>query len=61
MPPESSDDYTPTNLDKIFERLDNKLVTLGIPGALSYLVSSYSATSTQIQVLRSLTKEDHTD
>ncbi|MGB3492856.1 MAG: hypothetical protein WBA57_09015 [Elainellaceae cyanobacterium] len=28
-------DYTPTNLEKFFELLDKKLVTLGIPGALS--------------------------
>lgn len=29
--------YTPTNLDKVFELLDNKLVTLGVPGALTFV------------------------
>jgi hypothetical protein len=28
-------DYTPTTIEKVFERLDNNLVTLGVPGALS--------------------------
>jgi hypothetical protein len=28
-------DYTPTTIEKVFELLDNKLVTLGVPGALS--------------------------
>ena len=28
-------DYTPTNLEKFFELLDNKLVSLGVPAALS--------------------------
>ncbi|MEO0375519.1 MAG: GUN4 domain-containing protein [Cyanobacteria bacterium P01_A01_bin.17] len=30
-------DYTPTNLDKVFELLDKKLFTLGVPGALSFV------------------------
>jgi predicted NACHT family NTPase len=29
--------YEPTNLEKVFELLDNKLVTLGVPGALSFV------------------------
>ena len=33
--PEKSPDHLPTTLEKIFELLDKKLVTLGAPGALS--------------------------
>jgi predicted NACHT family NTPase len=29
--------YEPTNLEKVFELLDKKLVTLGVPGALSFV------------------------
>ena len=29
--------YSPTTIEKVFESLDNKLVTLGIPGALSFV------------------------
>jgi len=29
--------YDPTNLEKVFELLDTKLVTLGVPGALSFI------------------------
>lgn len=29
--------YSPTTIEKVFELLDNKLVTLGIPGALSFV------------------------
>lgn len=29
--------YEPTNLEKVFELLDNKLVSLGIPGALNFV------------------------
>jgi hypothetical protein len=32
-----AEDYTPTNIEKVFELLDNKLVSLGIPGALSFV------------------------
>jgi hypothetical protein len=28
-------DYTPTTIEKVFELLDNKLLTLGVPGGLS--------------------------
>ena len=35
--PENMSNYTPTTLEKIFELLDNKLVSLGIPGALSFV------------------------
>jgi hypothetical protein len=30
-----SPDYTPTNIEKVFELLDNRLVSLGVPGGLS--------------------------
>lgn len=30
-------DYTPTNIEKVFELLDTKLVSLGVPGALSFV------------------------
>lgn len=33
----SPPDYTPTNIEKVFELLDTKLVTLGVPGALSFV------------------------
>ncbi|MEM9447130.1 MAG: hypothetical protein AAGA75_01175 [Cyanobacteria bacterium P01_E01_bin.6] len=36
MSPELTDN-TPTNLDKVFELLDHKLITLGVPGALSFV------------------------
>jgi hypothetical protein len=29
--------YSPTNIEKVFELLDNKLVSLGVPGALSFV------------------------
>ncbi|WP_299413599.1 GUN4 domain-containing protein [Acaryochloris sp. IP29b_bin.148] len=35
--PEDSLNYTPTNIEKVFELLDNKLVTFGAPGALSFV------------------------
>ena len=35
--PEDPSKYSPTNLEKVFELLDNKLVTLGVPGALSFV------------------------
>ncbi|MGB3202795.1 MAG: hypothetical protein WBA99_17950, partial [Nodosilinea sp.] len=34
---ESPPDYTPTSIEKVFELLDNKLVSLGVPGALSFV------------------------
>lgn len=35
--PEAPLPYSPTTIEKIFESLDNKLVTFGIPGALSFV------------------------
>lgn len=35
--PEDSPNYTPTNIEKVFELLDKKLVTFGVPGALSFV------------------------
>lgn len=35
--PEDSPNYVPTNIGKVFELLDNKLVTFGVPGALSFV------------------------
>ena len=35
--PEDSPSYVPTNIEKVFELLDNKLVTFGVPGALSFV------------------------
>ncbi|MDJ0706979.1 MAG: hypothetical protein QNJ46_27205, partial [Leptolyngbyaceae cyanobacterium MO_188.B28] len=32
---EKPPDYLPTTLEKVFEILDQKLITLGVPGALS--------------------------
>ncbi|MDX2215359.1 MAG: GUN4 domain-containing protein [Oculatellaceae cyanobacterium bins.114] len=32
-----SDPYSPTSIEKVFELLDNKLITFGIPGALSFV------------------------
>lgn len=34
---ESSPPYVPTTIAKVFELLDNKLVSLGIPGALTFV------------------------
>jgi len=34
---EESPKYLPTNIEKVFELLDNKLVTFGVPGALSFV------------------------
>ncbi|PSB23792.1 GUN4 domain-containing protein [Stenomitos frigidus] len=34
---EESSAYSPTTIEKVFELLDNKLVTFGIPGALSFV------------------------
>lgn len=35
--PEDPPKYSPTTIEKAFELLDNKLVTFGIPGALSFV------------------------
>lgn len=35
--PEEPPKYLPTSIEKVFELLDNKLVTFGVPGALSYV------------------------
>jgi predicted NACHT family NTPase len=35
--PEEPSPYSPTTIEKVFELLDNKLITFGIPGALSFV------------------------
>jgi predicted NACHT family NTPase len=35
--PEDPPKYLPTNIERVFELLDNKLVTFGVPGALSFV------------------------
>lgn len=35
--PEEPSAYSPTTIEKVFELLDNKLITFGIPGALSFV------------------------
>ncbi|MGI0493549.1 GUN4 domain-containing protein [Alkalinema pantanalense CENA528] len=37
MPEEESSKYLPTTIEKVFELLDTKLVTFGVPGALSFV------------------------
>ncbi|OUC13231.1 MAG: hypothetical protein B0A82_18235 [Alkalinema sp. CACIAM 70d] len=37
MPEEESSKYSPTTIEKVFELLDTKLVTFGVPGALSFV------------------------
>jgi hypothetical protein len=38
--PETKSDYVPTNIEKVFELLDQKLVALGIPGMLVFAGAS---------------------
>ncbi len=37
LPAEEASAYSPTTIEKVFELLDNKLVTFGILGALSFV------------------------